>query len=317
MQDTVITPASIPQGRAGRRGRIGRTRARHDMITAYTLMLPAAVFYVAFQLLPILAAFVLSLFDWNGINLSQAQFIGGRNFAELFADPVFWSSLRNNVIVALAVLVFQCVGAFLLAAVIHAGIRGGRVFRVLFFTPVVMSSVAVAMMAIFFFSPSIGLINVFLRAVGLSSAAQPWLGSPTWALPSVIVTYIWQQFGFSMLLLLSGLQQVPTETCEAAMVDGATQATVLWRIVLPIMRPVASVVVLLGIISAFRIFDTVYVLTSGGPYHASDVMVTYLFQQAFNGNRVGYGDTIGVVLFVIVFILALVQLRLTRAGQAD
>jgi ABC-type sugar transport system permease subunit len=172
------------------------------------------------------------------------------------------------------------------------------------------------MMAIFLFSPSLGLINTFVRAIGLSALAQPWLGSPTWALPSVMVTYILQSFGFSMVLILSGLQQVPPEICEAALIDGASQRAVLWRIVLPIIRPVASVVVLLAVISAFRIFDTVYILTSGGPYHASDVLVTYLFDQAFNGNMVGYGDAVGVTLFLIIFVLALVMLRLTRAGES-
>jgi ABC-type sugar transport system permease subunit len=101
------------------------------------------------------------------------------------------------------------------------------------------------------------------------------------------------------------------------MIDGASQRTVLWRIVLPIMRPVASVVVLLGVISAFRIFDTVYILTSGGPFHASDVLVTYLFDQAFNGNMVGYGDAVGVALFLIIFALALIQLRVTRIGESS
>jgi ABC-type sugar transport system permease subunit len=313
-QDTNAAKATgqrAPHGRAR-----GRARTRRDALTAYALLLPAALFYLAFQFLPTLGAFALSLFSWNGINLSQASFIGFSNFSQLFQDPFFWSSLRNNIYVALAVLVFQCVGAFLIAAVIHAGIRGGRIFRVVFFAPVVISSVAVAMMAIFLFSPSIGLINTFLRAVGLSAWAQPWLGSATWALPSVIITYIWQQFGFSMLLILSALQQVPPETCEAALIDGASQRSVLWQVVLPIIRPVASVVVLLAVISAFRIFDTVYILTSGGPYHASDVMVTYLFDQAFNGNQVGYGDAVGVVLFVIIFVLAAIQLRVTRFGES-
>jgi raffinose/stachyose/melibiose transport system permease protein len=275
------------------------------------------IFYAAFQFFPIIGAFLLSLYSWDGINFRQATFVGLDNFSQLVQDPFFWSSLRNNVYVALAVLAFQCVGAFLIAGMIHAGIRGARVFRVIFFAPVVVSSVAVAMLAIFLFSPSVGLINTFLRAVGLQALAQPWLGSPTWALPSVIVTYILQSFGFSMILFLSAMQQVPPEICEAALIDGASQRSVLWQVVLPIIRPVASVVVLLAVISAFRIFDTVYILTSGGPFHASDVMVTYLFDQAFNGNMVGYGDAVGVVLFLIIFTLALVQLRVTRAGESS
>lgn len=297
--------------------RRGGARARRDALTAYALLLPAAIFYAAFQLFPILGAFVLSLFSWNGINLSQATFVGLDNFGQLLQDPFFWASLRHNLSVAGAVLIFQCLGSFLIAGMIHAGIRGARIFRVIFFAPVVVSSVAVAMMAIFLFSPSIGLINTLLRSAGLRALAQPWLGSPTWALPSVVITYILQSFGFSMLLFLSAMQQVPPEICEAALIDGASQRSVLWQVVLPIIRPVASVVVLLAVISAFRIFDTVYILTSGGPFHASDVMVTYLFDQAFNGNMVGYGDAVGVTLFLIILVLAVAQLRLTRAGESS
>jgi ABC-type sugar transport system permease subunit len=133
----------------------------------------------------------------------------------------------------------------------------------------------------------------------------------------VIVTFIWQNIGFSMLLFLSALKQVPPEICEAAIVDGASQRTVLWKIVLPVIRPVASIIVLLGVISAFRLFDTVYILTSGGPYHASDVLVSYLYVSAFAGNEVGYGNAIGVILFVIIFVFAILQLRFTRAGESS
>jgi ABC-type sugar transport system permease subunit len=110
---------------------------------------------------------------------------------------------------------------------------------------------------------------------------------------------------------------VPAEICEAALVDGAPQRTILWSIVLPIIRPVASVIVLLGVISAFRLFDTVYILTSGGPYHASDVLVTYLYESAFAGNEVGYGNAIGVILFVIIFVFAILQLHFTQAEESS
>lgn len=294
-----------------------RISQRGESLTAYGLLLPAAVFYLGFQFLPILGAFLLSLFQWNGINISDATFIGVQNFVQIFHDSIFWSSLRNNIVVGAGVVVLQCGGAFLLAAIIHAGVAGARVFRVVFFAPVVISSVALGMLAIFLFSPSIGLINDFLRSINLPGLAQPWLGSSFFALPSVVVTFIWQNIGFSMLLFLSALKQVPDEICEAALVDGASQRTILWSIVLPIIRPVASVIVLLGVISAFRLFDTVYILTSGGPYHASDVLVTYLYESAFAGNQVGYGNAIGVILFVIIFVFAILQLHFTRAGESS
>jgi ABC-type sugar transport system permease subunit len=228
-----------------------------------------------------LAAFVLSFTSWNGINVANVRFNGIANYQELFSDSLFWESFLHNIIVAILVFLFLSVGSFIIAAIISAGIRGGAFFRVIFFAPVIVSSVAVGMIAIFFFSPSVGLINETLTAVGLGQLGQPWLGSSTWALPSVTATYILQNFGFSMLLFVSALTQVNNEMCEAAEVDGASQGRILWQVILPTIRPIASVVVLLGFINSFRLFDTVYVMTNGGPYHASDTIVTYLYSVGF------------------------------------
>ncbi|BDZ47979.1 hypothetical protein GCM10025867_02200 [Frondihabitans sucicola] len=176
----------------------GRDRYQlRETLAGYGLVLPAGVLYAAFQIFPILFAFVLSFFDWDGLNLSQAQFIGIGNYTELFTDPLFWSSVLHNLFVALGVVVVQCFGSFLLAAIITAGIKGGRFFQLVFFAPMVISTIAVGMLAIFIFSPSQGLLNAILRAVGLGAWAQPWLGSATWALPTVIVTMMLQGFGLS------------------------------------------------------------------------------------------------------------------------
>jgi ABC-type sugar transport system permease subunit len=317
MAVTDSTTALPPSAAAGVTRIRRRPRRLRESLTAYGLIAPAAFFYAAFQLLPILGAFALSLFRWNGITLSDAQWVGLQNYDRLIHDPLFWRSLEHNALVAVAVLVIQCGGSFVVAAIIHAGIRCHSFLRVLFFAPVVVSSVAVGMLAIFFFSPSIGLLNQSLGAIGLGSLQQPWLGSSRWALPSVAITYMLQNFGLSMLLFLSALKQVDPHLLEAAEIDGASQGAILWRIVFPIIRPVASVVFLLGMISAFRLFETVYVMTSGGPFHASDTLVTYLYSVSFGGNDIGYGNAIGVALFLIIFTLAVIHLRVTRAGEAN
>jgi raffinose/stachyose/melibiose transport system permease protein len=297
--------------------RRSKSKREGNAWSAYGLILPAGAFYAVFQLVPIVAAFILSFTSWNGINVSRIRFNGVANYIRLFNDGQFWSSFLHNIFVAILVFVFLSFGSFLIAAIISAGIKGGAFFRLVFFAPVVISSVAIGMLAIFFFSPSQGLINQGLTAIGLGNLAQPWLGSATWALPSVSATYILQNFGFSVLLFLSAFTQVNSEMCEAAEVDGATQGRILWGIVLPTIRPIASVVVLLGFISSFRLFDTVYIMTAGGPFHASDTIVTYLYSVGFAGSEVGYGNTIGVALFVILAIIALVQFRLTRGNPAD
>ncbi|WP_375386915.1 carbohydrate ABC transporter permease [uncultured Amnibacterium sp.] len=297
--------------------RSARRRRLVDALSGYALILPAGVFYLGFQLLPIVFAFVLSFFDWNGINLADARFTGFSNYVELAGDGSFWRAVGHNLLTVVLILLLQCLGSFILAAIITAGIRGGRFFQLVFFAPMVVSTVAMGMLAIFIFSPSQGLLNALLRAVGLGALAQPWLGSDTWALPTVVLTAVLQNFGLSVLMFISGLGQVNSEMLEAAEIDGASQATILWRVVFPVIRPVASVVFLLGIVSGFRLFDQVYVMTSGGPYHASDTIVTYLYSIAFSGNRVGYGNAIGVVLFLILLVFALVQLKLTRGGRAN
>jgi ABC-type sugar transport system permease subunit len=315
---TLVSPNVVTQppirgdGSSGRRMRRGRSQAA----TAYAMIVPAGLFYVAFQLLPIIFAFTLSFFNWDGVNLGQAKFTGLANYRQMLHDSLLWESAWHNVLVAAAVLVVQCFGSFLIAAIIQAGIKGGRFFRLIFFAPVVISAVATGMLAIFIYSPSQGLLNTLLGAVHLGSLEQPWLGSSTWALPTVTATYILQSFGLSVLLFISALSQVNNELLEAAEIDGASQGAILWRVVFPVIRPVASVVFLLGIVQAFRLFDQVYVMTSGGPYHASDTIVTYLYSVAFSGNEVGYGNAIGVLLFVILLVVALVQLRVTRAGES-
>lgn len=314
----VAAPRAGVRAPADRRpaGRTGRGR-RSRSATAYALILPAGVFYLGFQLLPVLFAFALSFFHWDGINLGQARFAGLANYRQMAHDGLLWRSVWHNLIVAAAILVVQCGGTFLLAAVIQAGIKGGRFFRLVFFAPMVISSVATGMLAIFLFSPSQGLVNSLLGMLHLGSWQQPWLGSGTWALPTVTTTYMLQNFGLSVLLFISALTQVNNDLVEAAELDGASQGGILWRVVFPVVRPIASVVFLLGLVSAFKLFDTVYVMTAGGPFHASDTMVTYLYAVSFNGNDIGYGNAIGVLLFAILLVLALIQLRLTRAGEGD
>ena len=294
-----------------RRGTRSRA-ARRTAAQAYGLIAPAGAFYAAFQLFPIVAAILLSFTTWNGLNISRIEWVGLANYQRLVQDELFWGAAVHNVIVAALIFLLMSFGSFVIAAVIHAGIRGGAFLRIVFFAPVVISSVALAMLAIFFFSPSQGLINEALRFIGLGDLAPAWLGDPLWALPSVALTYILQNFGFSVLMFLSGLTQVNDELCEAAELDGASQGRILWSVVLPAIRPVATVVVLLGFINSFRLFDTVYVMTAGGPYHASDTLVTYLYGVAFGGNDIGYANAIGVALFLILCTIAAIQLRLTR-----
>jgi raffinose/stachyose/melibiose transport system permease protein len=299
---------------SGLRALLPRPQRRGSSL-AYALLIPAGVFYFLFQLLPIVLAFILSAFSWNGISLSQLQFVGFENYRTLFHDPIFAKALVNNIIIVAAVLVFQALGGFCLAVAIYSGIPGGRFFRKMLFVPVAMAPVSVGVIGIFVFSPNFGILDAGLKDVGLGGLAQPWLGSNTFALPAVIATYIFENIGLTVLLFLAALQQVNPEMLEAARIDGAPPKTLLWKVLAPNIRPVAGVVILLAVVSAFRLFDVAYVLTDGGPYYASSTIVLYLYDLGFTQNQVGYADSVGVVLFLIIVIFAAVQLRIMHAGS--
>ena len=309
--DGDVKRRGVTSARLGRRGRGQRVKGQ---TIAYMLLLPAACFYAAFQLFPIVLAFLLSLFHWNGIQISQLQFVGITHYRELFTDPVFQRALLNNGIMVVSVIVVQGMGSFLLAIGIYSGIPGARMFRVLVFIPVLLSTVAMGILGIFVFSPSFGLLDTTLRGVGLRSLAVPWLGSRNFALPAVILTYLFQNIGLSTILMLAGLQQVPRSVVEAARVDGATEGQAMRKVIFPVMRPVAAVVVLLAMVGAFRMFGVPYVLTNGGPYYASSPLVLYLYDLGFGESRIGYANTVGVVLFGIILVLAIAQLSVMKAG---
>jgi raffinose/stachyose/melibiose transport system permease protein len=299
--------------RSGLRALLLRPRGRGSSV-AYALLIPAGLFYFLFQLLPIVLAFILSAFSWNGISLSQLQFVGLGNYRTLLHDPIFAKALVNNIIVVAAVLLFQVLGGFLLAVAIYAGIPGRQFFRRLLFVPVAMAPVSVGVIGIFVFSPTFGILDAGLKNVGLGSLSQPWLGSNTFALPAVIAAYVLENIGLTVLLFLAALQQVNPEMLEAGRIDGASPKTLLWKVLVPNIRPVASIVILLAVVSAFRLFDVAYVLTDGGPYYASSTIVLYLYDLGFTQNQVGYADSVGVVLFLIIVVFAAVQLRIMRAG---
>lgn len=280
---------------------------------AYMLIAPAALFYFVFQLLPALLAGIISLFNWNGISIAQMKFVGLSNYFQLVHDPLFTKVLVNNLIIVVAVLVFQCGGGFILAVGIYAGIPGGRIFRRLMIVPVAVAPVAVGVIGMFVLSPQYGLVDAALKSAKLGQFAEPWIGSPRFALAAVIVTYVFQNVGLTVLLFLAALQQVDESMLEAARVDGAAPLTLIRRIIAPTIQPVAGIVVLLAMANAFRLFDVAYVLTGGGPYYSSSTLVIYLYDLGFTQFQVGYADAVGVVIFLIIFALAAIQLTIMRA----
>ena len=242
--------------------------------------------------------------------VSKAEsFVGFGNFTDLFRDPIFWKSLWNTVYFALGTLILQLPVALLLAILLNSKLVKGKNFlRLAFFTPVLVAGVFVAIIFNLIFDQRAGLINnefvLFGKEIG-------WLSTESYVMPAVILTGVWQWAGFNMIYFLAGLQGIRQELYEAAAVDGANWWQSFVHITLPSLRPVIAFVFVVSMIGSFQLFDLPYILTNGGePSDAGTTIVMYLYKNGFQFMRLGYAATIGWVLFIIIAIISIVQLKL-------
>lgn len=265
---------------------------------------PAVAVYAVFAVIPIFVSFYYSLVEWNGF--SDKTFVGLANFAEAFADSVFWSSFVNNLYVVAASVFGQVPIALFFALLLNRKWKGSKLFRTVGFLPVVISTVVVSLVWGMIFNARRGLVNQLLSAVGLEEWRQNWLGDPKLAMLAVCVTIIWQFVGLYLIIFLSALQNIPSEIDEAARIDGASGLRHTFFITLPMIWDTIIVAVILCISGSIRTFDLIYVMTSGGPGHATEVLATYMFDKTFSSTRYGYGSAISVCIFF--FSLAMIGL---------
>jgi raffinose/stachyose/melibiose transport system permease protein len=287
----------------------------------YAFIFPAFVFYSVFLAIPIVGTVIISLFEWTGISFNTIKWVGFDNYAALTRDDVFWQAIKHNVyFIAGGMTSIVVVGLFL-AVLLEQNLPGSSFFRGIFFVPTVMSLVVVGLVFTLILSPELGLVNPLLRQLGLGHLAKAWLGDPQTALPTVIAVDVWRNFGLGMFLFIAGLKGIDSEIFEAAKIDGATPWQSFWRITMPLLWPVTALVIILTSINTLKLFDLIYVMTAGGPNHASQVLTTWMYSQGFTYNKMGYGSALAVVLLVLTFVFTLVQLRVfsrdTRAGGAQ
>jgi multiple sugar transport system permease protein len=293
---------------AARRGGFSPLR-RQETIAGYLFLLPNILGFLVFSSIPVVATFSISLLDWDLIR--APRFVGIDNYVKLLTDDVvFRKVLFNTAYYVVGTVPAGIILSLLLALAMNANVRGIALFRVIFFIPVISASVAVAVMWRWLYNTDFGLINLILTSVGLKGV--PWLSSTAWAMPAVILMAIWKSLGYNMVIFLAGLQSIPAHLHEAAAIDGANGVQRFRYITLPLLAPTTFFVLVISVISSFQVFDLAFVLTKGGPGDATNTMVMYIYNQAFQFFHMGYAAAIAWVLFAIIFVITLLQHQLQK-----
>ena len=283
-------------------------------LTPYLFLLPAFLILGLTVFFPALQAFYFSFFKYD--LLQPPQWVGVDNFLRLWTDPTFWKTLRNTGLYLFGVVPILVIFPLGLAILVNQKLTGIYWFRAIYYIPVIVSVVVAGIAWKWLYSET-GLLNQIIKYVASSMFPAssiptiPWLTSPNWALFSVMIVTIWKGLGYYMVIYLAGLQSIPKELYEAASLDGSEGWQQHFDITLPLMKPYLILVGVISAISATKVFEEVYVMTQGGPANSSKTLVYYLYEQAFQNLDIGYACTIGLVLFLIVFIFSILRLIFT------
>lgn len=271
-------------------------------------LFPSLLGLLVFKHIPILASLGLTLFKWDLLTPPRFVFFG--NFQRLFHDSTFWSALGHTLYYIVGYIPLVLALGLMLAILMNQKLKGRVIFRTAFFMPVVSSWVAVALLWKWIFNPKFGLLNYFL---GLLQIPEPaWLFDPLWAMPAIIITSVWKDLGFVMVLFLAGLQGIPAVYYEAAAVDGAGSSRRFFSITLPLLSPTIFFVLTISLIHSFQVFDQVWIMTGGGPAGATSVLVEQIVKNAFSYSRMGYASAISWILFLLVFTCTVLQMIIQK-----
>jgi multiple sugar transport system permease protein len=291
--------------------RLGNSEA----LIGYLFILPSLIGFAIFFAYPAARAVYISFLDWN--LLSDAKYVGLENYRTLFDDQRFWDSLQVTVLYVLWNIPLQTVLAIFMAVMLERfSTTVSSFMRGIMILPWLMPNVVVALLWLWILDPSIGLMNEFLKVVGIGK--QPFMGSPDQAISSIAGINIWRHVGYTSILVFAGLKTIPKSLYEAAAMDGAGDLTQFRKITLPLLRPVLVFVLVTSVVGSFQVFDTVAVTTQGGPAGSTRVIIYYIYQQVFERRiKMGIATAASVVLFSILITVTIVQMRLLRSGESD
>ncbi|MCX6151201.1 MAG: sugar ABC transporter permease [Ignavibacteriales bacterium] len=281
---------------------------------AYFFLAPAVSAIFVFFFIPVVAAFIISFTDFDIYalsSLSNTRFIGFNNYIKLFNDPLFWTALKNTLYYVIGAGPVSVLVSLSAALLLNSKIvKYKSFFRMAYFIPVVTTLVAVAIIWRFIYHPKFGLLNYLLSLVGINPV--DWLGNPDWAMPSIMIMSVWKNFGYNMIIFIAGLQNIPDELYEAAMIEGANAWQKFKKITLPMLAPTTVFVSIISMIGFFQLFAEPYIMTQNGPLNKTLSIVGYMYQEGFRWWNMGYSASLAFVLFIIIFVITLFQLKLQK-----
>jgi len=283
-------------------------RAVSPATLGLAFVLPSVAVFALFLVLPVVAVAGISVLEWAGFRLGDWTFVGAEKFEKALRDPVFWRAFTNTLLFTVATTVLLNITGFGYALLIASRVRGSTLAKAALFLPVLLSPVIVALMWTRLLD-AFGAANQVITIFAPKARPTLFLGDPDLALASIVVATIWQFTGYNMLLYYAGLQNLPRDQLDAAGIDGASKWATIRNVVIPSLYPVMGTAILLNVIGGLRVFDLVYVMTRGGPNRSTEVLATYMYEQAFKFSDMGYASAIALVIVVLSVTAAILRIR--------
>lgn len=279
--------------------KLAKILLNRENTVAWLFILPAILGTLIFIIIPVFCSFSLSFAKWDLLN--SISFVGFDNYREIFREGLFWKILINTIIFALSTSAFGVIIPLILASILNTRIRGSEFFKSAYFLPYITPMIVIGVVWGWIFDPNIGFLNQFLH-LNIN-----WLYDSKYAMPAIIIVSVWKLIGYNMILFLSGFSSISQEIFEAAMVDGATHLKRFFYVTVPLLSPTIFLVIIVTAISSFQVFDLIYLMTEGGPFDSTNVLVYSIYKNAFEYFNIGKASAIAYVLFVIILVLTLVQ----------
>ena len=281
----------------------------------FLFVLPAFLLYLIFFISPFIQSIYISLTDWNGVN-PQKEYVGLKNYIHMLGDNLMWQSLSHNLIWVIIGTISPIVIGLLLAVLLSSDKTKGRtVFRTIYFMPVILSSVVVGIIWGWVYNPIFGMLNKILDNIGLGAFSRGWLGDPNLALFMVLIAAVWSYFGFCLVILIAGMQNIDSELYDAANIDGANSWQQFTNVTIPQLGGVLTMIIAYTMIGGFNVFDIVYIMTGGGPANSTELIATYTYKQSFQLNSVGYGATLSMVMTLLSLVASILFLKVREKAE--